>query len=230
MVTLGDLIEKDIESFRPVMQEYSKLKVPHYKVYGNHDFDMADEMKSRVQEAMEMPDTGYYSKKISGWRFVFLDGTEVSTYRYPKGSPQTLEAAAVRKKLIKAGTKKLAKWNSAVSEKQLEWLDAQLSEAKQQKQRVIVMNHFPVMPAGDGHLLWNSADLLKTLAKHDNVAAYFNGHNHRGNYTQHHGVHHLNFKGMVETANKSAFAVVTCYPDRIEVEGFESEPDRNLSI
>lgn len=47
-----------------------------------------------------------------------------------------------------------------------------------------------------------------------------------GNYAQDKHCHYVNLKGMVETETTSAFAVVTCYPDHITVDGFGTEPDR----
>ena len=56
-----------------------------------------------------------------------------------------------------------------------------------------------------------------------------NGHNHKGNYAVQKGTHYVNFKGMVETETESAYAIVSCYSDRVEIEGFGLEPHRVLS-
>jgi hypothetical protein len=66
------------------------------------------------------------------------------------------------------------------------------------------------------------------IDRYDHVAAYMNGHNHAGNYATHRHCHYLNFKGMVETEDRTAYAVVRCFPDRLEVVGSGIEPDRNL--
>jgi len=60
---------------------------------------------------------------------------------------------------------------------------------------------------------------------HDLIAAWWNGHNHDGNYAARHGVHCLNFRGMVETAQNS-YARVDIFPDRMEVTGYGREPRR----
>jgi len=228
VVTLGDLIDEDYASFSEVMPRYEKLKAKHYKVFGNHDFEVADKDKGSVAKAMGMPDD-YYSIGMRGWRFIFLDGTEVSTFRYPSDDPRTPKAEEERMKLKKAG-KRHASWNGGMSEKQLAWLKNQLDASKVANERVIVFNHFPILPMGDGHNLWNAEELVKLLTQYDHVAAYMNGHNHRGNYLQNENTHYLNFKGMVENPVESAYAVVTCFADRIEVEGYGIEPDRKLIL
>ena len=230
VVTLGDLIDCDLESFEPVMQVYAGLSVPHYKVYGNHDWEMEDADKPRVPEAMQMPKPGYYAIDRGAWKFLFLDGTEISTYRYGENDKRTAEAEALRQSLKKQGVRSAVSWNGAVSEQQLGWLSAQLEAAEKSAQKVIVMNHFPIMPEHDGHNLWNAEDLRELLAASQQVVGYFNGHNHKGGYQEHAGTHFLNFKGMVEGAKGSAYAVVSCYSDRIEVEGFSTEADRQLQV
>ena len=105
-------------------------------------------------------------------------------------------------------------------------LKAKLKAAAAAGERVIVCNHFPVLPAGGWHNLWNCEEVVEIIRQHPQVVLYLNGHNHAGNYTQDKHCHYLNLKGMVETKTESAFAVVTCYDDRITVDGFGTEPDR----
>ena len=70
--------------------------------------------------------------------------------------------------------------------------------------------------------------LSMLIDRYDHVAAYMNGHNHAGNYATRRHCHYLNFKGMVETEKKTAYAVVRFFPDRLEVVGRGIEPDRSL--
>ncbi|MFD2160591.1 metallophosphoesterase [Rubritalea tangerina] len=230
VVTLGDMIDCEFESFGPMMERYARLRVPHYKVYGNHDFEVADADKGKVAAAMEMPELGYYAVEYGGWKLLFLDGTELSTYRYPSKDPRTVAAEAERVKLQKAGVVSALSWNGGMSKAQFEWLQKVLDQAEAAGQKVIVMNHFPILPEGDRHNLWNAEQLLERLDASSQVVAYMNGHNHKGGYVDHKGVHYVNFKGMVESAKETAYAVVSCYSDRIEIEGFGAEPDRKLKL
>lgn len=230
VVTLGDVIDEDYASFSEIMPRYAKLKAKHYKVFGNHDFEVDDKDKGSVAQAMGMPDEGYYSLVQRGWRLIFLDGTEVSTFRYPSDDPRTQKAELQRKKLKQAGKRQAVSWNGGMSDTQMAWLKQQLDAAKAANERVVVFNHFPVLPMGDSHNLWNAEELVELLDQYDQVAAYMNGHNHKGNYLEKNDTHFLNFKGMVENPVESAYALVTCFTDRIEVEGYGLEPDRKLAF
>lgn len=229
VVTLGDTIDRDFSSFDAILPLYKALKARSTFVLGNHDFDMADEDKGKVLGRLGMKQ-GYRSETVGDWHFIYLDGTDVSTYRYGKGSSETLAAKKMVEKMREQKCVQAKPWNGALGAKQMTWFAKELDEAKATKKRVIVFNHYPVFPLGDGHNLWNDKQVVELIAKYPNVVAYMNGHNHKGNYGVNEGCHYVNLKGMVETKEMSAFAVVRCYADRIEVDGFESEPDRTCAI
>ena len=227
VVTLGDVIDKDLASFDTMMPIYEKLKAPHRLVLGNHDLTVADEDKSKVMKTMGMKQP-YYSEVRGMWRMIYLDGTDVSTFRYPKNDPRTVAAKKLRAELQREKVKQAAPWNGALGEAQMLWLKKELEASKSKGQQVIVFCHYPACPAGDGHNLWNAEEVVDLLSAYPQVAAYMNGHNHKGNYAHHKGCHYVNFKGMVETEDKSAYAVVRCFSDRIEIDGIGTEPDRKL--
>lgn len=228
-VTVGDLIDRDFNSFSAIMPIYGQLKSQHYPICGNHDFSVADEDKGKVLAAIGL-ENAYYSKVMEGWRFVFLDGTDIAIWRHPANDPRTSEAKAMFKDLAKTGARNSAPSNAAIGKEQMEWLEKELAAAKAAGQRVILFNHYPVIPAGNGHNLWNAVDVVALIEKYGNVAAYMNGHNHAGNYGKVGSCHYINFKGMVETEAKTAYATVKCFADRLEIEGNGLEPDRNLGV
>ena len=224
-VTLGDLIERDFSSFDPVLKCYEKLKSEHRVVLGNHDFDVNDEDKGKVLKKVGL-ERGYYSFRRPGWRMVVLDGTEVSTYRYPEGDENHQRGAEVLDAMQRAGAVWAQPWNGALSKSQLEWFESELKAAASAGERVIVCNHFPVMPVDHPLNLWNADAVVEIIRRYPGVALLMNGHNHEGNYAVDKHCHYLNLKGMVETETETAFAVVTCHNDHITVEGFGTEPDR----
>lgn len=226
-VTLGDVIDRDFINFQSMMDLYEGLTAPHRLVLGNHDFSVDDRDKKRVMAALGMKKS-YYSEVRGNWRMIYLDGTEVSTFRYPKGDVRTVAAEQLRQKLKNEGVVQALPWNGALSKVQMDWLKEELDSAEAKQQRVVVFNHYPVLPAGDAHNLWNAEALVQLLSSYSHVVAYMNGHHHAGNYAKHQGCHYVNFKGMVETETSSAYAVVKCFADRLEIDGFESEPDRQL--
>lgn len=118
-----------------------------------------------------------------------------------------------------------------LSQVQLDWLDHQLAEATRRGRRVILFNHFALLPeAAAHHRMQEPKPVLTRMDRHKNVVAYLAGHDHAGGYTQRRGVHHLTLHGMVESPQNNAFAVLTLYPDRIEIDGYGDEPDRVMNM
>ncbi len=62
------------------------------------------------------------------------------------------------------------------------------------------------------------------------VKACFCGHDHAGGYILRNGIHYLTFRGMIETPDQNAFAIVTLAKDRIEVQGFGRGPSRSIEL
>ena len=222
-VHLGDFIDKDFVSFDKVGPIYDKLKAPHYHVLGNHDYDVDDADKAKVPGRMGLKER-YYAFNEQGWRFVVLDGNEVSVLAYPKDSENYKAGEAYRQKFDDPPPV----WSGGIGEEQIAWLESQLDEAAKAKESVIVFCHYPVFP-DDVHNLWNHAELVQVMTKHkDTVVAWMNGHNHAGNYGEKDGVHYLNFKGMLDT-RLNAYATVDVYPDKtIRIVGYGREQDRLL--
>jgi Calcineurin-like phosphoesterase len=226
--TLGDLIDRDFASFRSIMEVYAKLASPHHPILGNHDFSVADADKGKVLAALGM-DAPYYSRIVKGWRFVFLDGTDTAVWRQPAGDPRTAAAKTTLTEIAaRTGHRFNPAGDTAIGGVQMAWLEKELDAAARESQRVIVFNHYPVFPAVPPNLL-DAADIVTLIGKHPHVAAYMNGHNHRGNYGKQGHCHYVNLKGMVETEKETAYAVVKCFPDRLEIKGWGLEPDRSLT-
>ena len=229
VVTLGDVIDRDIASFNDIVPLYKPLKAPQKFVLGNHDFEVADADKGKVLGGLGM-NKSYYAETVGDWHFIYLDGTDVSTYRYANNSAEMASAKEMLEKMKQEKRNNARPWNGGLGADQLTWFSAELDKAKAANKRVIVFNHYPVFPLNDGHNLWNNREVVGLIAKHPNVIAYMNGHNHRGNYAVNKGCHYVNLKGMVETKDKSAYGVVRCYTDRIEIDGYETEPDRTCKF
>jgi manganese-dependent ADP-ribose/CDP-alcohol diphosphatase len=141
-------------------------------------------------------DHSYYSFRhpaAPGWRFLVLDGYEVSVLGWEAGHPLRAEAEA-----ILAANNPNASWGStdglagaarrfvdrsgAASAPQLRWLDAQLAAAGAAAERVVVASHLPLHPetAPPACLLWNYDAVLEVLGRHGGVvAATLAGHAHK---------------------------------------------------
>lgn len=228
VINLGDFIDRDFASFDRLMPIWQALKHPRYQVLGNHDYEVAEDKKALVSERLGMSSTRY-DFALPGWRFIALDGNEMSLHPYPKGSPKHRAATAMLAELRAQKARQAQPWNGALGDAQRMWLEERLQVAKAAGERVIIFCHYPAFPA-DAHNLWDAAAVNALLAKAGNVAAYMNGHNHRGNYGSDSGIHYVNFKGMVERETDTAFATVSCFADRLEITGYGLERSRKLEL
>ena len=223
VIHLGDFIDRDWESFDVVMPIYNQLKMPKYHVLGNHDFSVPIDKRPEVYKRMGMP-SKYYDFKVKGWRFVVLDGNDVSFHAYGEGSPEYIKA----EKYYQDNQIDSPKWNGAIGEVQLTWLQSVLQKATDNKEKVILYCHFPVFPE-NVHNLWNANDIIEIIEHYPCVKAYINGHNHEGNYGFKQGVHYITMKGMVDT-KETSYGKMTLSEDYLKVIGYGREEKKVLEI
>ena len=223
LLHLGDFIDERHESFEPLLELCSRSSLTIRHVLGNHDFSVEDRHKAQVHELLGMP-ARYYGWSTRGWRFLALDGNDLSLHGHSAGSARQRESLAYYEAL----QPRPPEYNGALGPEQLAWLERQLAEADEQGEAVILLCHFPVLPA-DPHCLWNAGEVLAVIDRHPSVRAWLNGHNHAGSYVQRDGVHYLTFMGMVDT-DRSAYALVELTAERLRVCGFGREPDRELEL
>jgi 3',5'-cyclic AMP phosphodiesterase CpdA len=226
VVTLGDIVDRNWESFDDILPVYDALRHPRHFLLGNHDFAVGTDHLASVAARVGMP-SGYYDFLQSGYRFIALDGNEVSLFAPPEGDPRRGEAKRLMKALDEAGAPNAQRWNAALSDTQFAWLEARLAQAASAGERVIVLNHYPLYPL-DVHNALDSDRILALLARHDHVVAYLCGHNHAGNFGERNGTYFVNFHGMVDTPDSSAFSIVDVHADRLEITGFGREESRVL--
>ena len=223
VIHLGDFIDRDYSSFDKVLPIYQSLQMPAYHALGNHDFDVSDEFKGKVVERMGMK-SKYYEFSVKDWRFIVLDGNDVSFHAYPKNSPKYKDA----ERYYRENKIRSPKWNGAVGSEQVAWLSKILQKAEKQKEQVAVFCHFPVYPA-DPHNLWNAGEIISLFEEFSCVKAYINGHNHKGKYGQKNGIHYLTLKGMVETET-NAYSIIRAAENSLDLKGYGREKDLTLNF
>ena len=91
---LGDFIERDFKNFDVLNPIFDQLTMPKVHVLGNHDFSVADHLKKDVPAKLGMP-AKYYDYEVKGWRYVVLDGNDVSFHAYPEGSAEAKHAVRI---------------------------------------------------------------------------------------------------------------------------------------
>jgi len=227
-IHLGDFIDKNFGSFDTVAPIWNTLKSDKYHVLGNHDFSVADSLKPMIFEKMNIEDR-YYSVIKNGWRFIVLDGNDLSEHGALTETKKQ-QTDSLFKVLSEKDMPNLKSWNGGLSNEQLQWVESELKLATENNERVGFYCHFPALGEEQAHNLWNYEQLLSIIAKYDCVKFYFNGHNHGGSYVERNGVHFLNFKGMVDTSDSTSFATVVFSKDSLFVKGFGREPSRSLKI
>ena len=228
VVTLGDIIDRDWKSFDDILPVYETLRHKALFLLGNHDFAVAPEHLGSVAERLGMPGR-YYDFAIGTWRFVVLDGNDVSTFSAPADDPRTALAAERLSALVAEGAINAQTWNGSLSEAQFQWLTGVMEKAQADGEAVLVLGHYPVFPP-NSHNMWDSQRIVDLLTGFACFHGYFCGHNHEGNFGEVDGRPFVTFKGMVDTPDENTFAIVTVFADRIAIEGFGREKSRVMRI
>lgn len=228
VATLGDLIDRDWSSFDAIMPVYDCLRTGTTFLLGNHDLEVEPERLDSVATRLGMP-SPYYDFSTHGFRFIVLDGNDVSVFAPPPGDPRRKLAEERLARLKAEGALQAQPWNGSLSDAQFAWLEKRLAEARAEGERVVVLNHYPVYPAS--YLcMWDAQKILDLLLGQDHVVAYFCGHDHAGGYGEAGGIHFVTFTGMVDTPDTNAFAIVEIDGSRMEIKGFGREPSRSLVL
>ncbi len=228
VVQLGDLIDRDFDSFDPVLSVFNTLKTKKYHVLGNHDFNVQEAQKVDVLQQLSL-ETRYYEFKIQGWRFIVLDGNDLSFYISAESNERTDETITLFQKLKDREANNALEWNGGLSSAQISWLENILKQASFSREKVLLFCHFPIFPSREENL-WNDIELIALLESYPCVSAFFSGHLHAGNYAKKKGIHYLTFQGMVETEDSNAYSIIEVFTDHMKVSGFGREPNRILTF
>ena len=227
VVHLGDMIDKDFESYDAILPIYNRITAPRHIVLGNHEFSVDASKKSDVLPRLGMTER-YFDFVVDGWRFIAADGQGLSTYAPVEGALPLAEETL--KNLQEDGAANAYNWNGGVDQQQIEWLKARLDLATENEEAVVLFCHFPAYPLGMTHNLWNDAEITSLLTSYPVVKAWFNGHNHAGFTGILEGIHFITFKGMVNYAEENAYAIVHVYTNRIVIEGIGAEDTRIIPV
>jgi hypothetical protein len=197
-----------------------------YHVAGNHDYSVDSKYKKRLP-VLASSKKGYYSMVFENFRFIFLNGNEISTYSSDKKSAikKASDSLAIMKE---RGEINSVEWNGGIGPEQLVWLKVQLDLAGKMNDKVFIVCHFPLVPE-NVHNLLNYQEVLTLLGNYHNIIAWLNGHNHAGNYGNFNMIHFVTFKGMVETVSGNSFARVDVYRNKIWITGTGREKSRILA-
>ena len=226
IINLGDLIDRDFTSFKTVMDIIDSSGVKIYHTAGNHDYSVDARLKKKIPVIHSSIDS-YYSFTNKNFRFIVLNGNEVSTY-ISSNKSITRKAEDYIAQMKASGEVNAVDWNGGLGTSQIGWLKEQLDESVQNDEKVFICCHFPVVPETIYNLL-DYKDVLRVLENYHNIVAWFNAHNHEGNYGNINLTHFVTFKGMVETQDKNSFASVEVYTNKIWIRGSGREKNQILA-
>lgn len=226
-IHLGDFIDQRFSSFDSIIPTWNKLQSTSYHVLGNHDFEVADSLKSELFDKLNLKKR-YYSIENNDWKFLVLDGTDLSFYG-ALDSLKKKETQIMFDRIEKDSLPYAKPYNGGLSKEQFNWIEQELESAKENNQHVGFYCHFPLTPINNGNL-WNTKELLELIKKNNHVKLFMNGHKHEGAYDFKNGVHYLTFKGMVKTADSTSYAIADFYKDSVIIKGYGREKDKTLLL
>ncbi|KAI4336233.1 hypothetical protein L6164_014783 [Bauhinia variegata] len=185
----------------------------------------------------------YEFSPVPEYRFVVLDGYDISAIGWPQDHPRTLEALKILEEKnpnkdknsptgLVGTEKRFRMFNGAVGKEQMEWLDGVLQEATKLNQKVVVCCHLPLDPgaAFTSGLLWNYDEVMDLIHRYKCVKVCLAGHYHKGGYTvDSHGIHHRVLEAALECPpGTDAFGYVDVYDDRLSLVGTDRMPSTDM--
>ena len=204
LLQLGDLIkgsethkQEELRQVRSILKPFSGA-IRH--VIGNHCLALP---RQELMVALGLQ-RAFYSFTRQTFRFIVLDGMDVSALRMPE-TPQDRQTLATF-----LARPELHDYCGAVGIEQKAWLQKELAVAELSDEKVIIICHFPLLPETTDQkhgLLWNHREISELLASSPTVKACLSGHYHYGGYALWSGIHFVVLPAFV---NRSAHPRFTC--------------------
>jgi calcineurin-like phosphoesterase family protein len=210
LLQLGDIIKGTAEHHEAELSQATAILNEFHgtirHVIGNHCLAVP---RPELLQALGLK-APYYSFTIKEYRFIVLDGMDVSVLDNPE-TPQDLKTLEFYQAQFEIAPE-LHDYCGAVGLRQKEWLKTELQAAEQASERVIILCHFPLWPetTDPKHgLLWNHSEIAELLASSTAVKACISGHYHYGGYLLHSGIHFIVLPAFVNRHEHPDFACGT---------------------
>lgn len=210
---LGDVIDGKAETMKDqhdclqhILNSGQRENIPLYFCFGNHChycFTRRELLKlvpgKSISEYDSSADCDHHDLCYSwsphpGWRFISIDGYDVSTI-----GARTKQNKQLAKQLLEIhnsndlthGQKWSAnlpvyrqRWlpyNGGIGEEQLHWLTSSLENANKNREHVVLFCHQSIFaPNRQNSLIWNAEEVLDILWRYDNIVLWIAGHDHAG--------------------------------------------------
>lgn len=241
-LNFGDIVDghcpkdQSLDAVRKVVEEFEKFNGSTYHMIGNHClYNLPRNRLLPILKIQNSDGRAYYDfSPIPEFRFVILDGYDISAIGWPQDHPRTLEALKLlqeknpnTEKNSPAGLvgqeRRFLMFNGGVGKEQLKWLDGILQEATEMKQKVVICCHVPLDPGATSQeaLLWNYDEVMNLIHRYSCVKVCLAGHDHTGGHSiDSHGIHHRVLEAALECPpGADAFGYVDVYNDRLSLIG-----------
>lgn len=221
-IHLGDLVDRDIADFAPVLSVWRKLSHEAFLVPGNHELGAARGNYDLAVKSLGIESTtgrGYYSFKVQrapGWRFLVLDGNDASLAG-SSGTPERIRGDSLYSLALLRDPRSVD-WNGGLSDKQLVWFKAELDASVAADEHVLVFSHFP-LGGTPGLNLWNAEDVLDILRSYENVLGFFGGHFHQPYTVSNVSPPQIGVPSLLGDTDAGEYGIASIYPTYIEWEG-----------
>ena len=129
VATLGDIVDRGRESYDDILPLYRRLVAPCHFVLGNHDGAASDDYLGLVEEVTGRR-RGYYDYAARGYRFLVIDGNEVSTFAHAPGSEAHALAVERLRRMKEAGAVNTSPVSGGLSDAQFAWIEARMEAAR----------------------------------------------------------------------------------------------------
>ncbi|PSC71873.1 manganese-dependent ADP-ribose CDP-alcohol diphosphatase-like [Micractinium conductrix] len=238
-------VSRSEKALREVLHHFDRLQKPTLHLLGNHCLynHPREELNKRLQitqfQQGVVPHSYYAVRPAPGWRFLFLDGYDVSWLGWPEGHPlheqarQLLHANNPNHHDLNSAAglvgvaRRFVKFGGGLSAAQLAWLEGQLGEAAAAGERVLAACHLCFHPdtCAPACLLWNYDEVLQLLGRYaGTVVGTLAGHAHQdGMATDAHGLRHRVCKAVLETPpGRECYGIVEVFPHAVRINGVDT--------
>ncbi|KAL6583728.1 hypothetical protein OROMI_003017 [Orobanche minor] len=241
-INFGDIVDgfcpksESLNAISKIVDEFNSFNGPIYHMIGNHClYNLPRENLLPLLNIPGRDGRAYYDfSPIQEFRFVVLDGYDISAIGWPKGHPNAAKALNFLNERnpnsdknspngLVGPDRRYLMFNGAVGLEQMEWLDRVLEDSTKSNQKVVICCHLPLEPRAstDESLLWNYDEVMEIIHRYRCVKVCLGGHEHRGGYcVDSHGVHHRVFEAALECPpGTDAFGCVDLFNDRLVLSG-----------
>ncbi len=229
LMQLGDQIKGSSshkeEEFRQVSSILNTFPGAIRHILGNHCLALP---RQTLMAALGLQ-TPFYAFTIKGFRFIVLDGMDVSALRVPETQEDVQTLAFF------LAHPELHEYCGAVGIQQKAWLKLELEKAKLEGKKVIAVCHFPLLPETTDQLhglLWNHREIAELLASSPAVKACLSGHYHYGGYAYYGNIHFVVLPAFVNRHEHPSFTcgTVELHEERMVIRNQRNETRYDLAF